>query len=1387
MSEGLPVLDAEHPWPGLFPYGEDAHAFFNGRERETIDLLRLVRRDTLTLLYGQSGLGKSSLLRAGLFPRLREEAMLPIYLRLDFRNWQLGLREQAWNLLRSALAGAHIDGRVPHDDESLWAYFHAADVELWDASNRMITPVLILDQFEEIVQAGEERELAPRIAAFMEELADLLENRIPAEITSRLEHDADTVKAFDFNAERFRCVIGFREDFLPDLEQLFVTHSLATKSRLRVNKMGETQALAAVEKTGGWLVDREVAQNIVDFVSAATSQATRRIVEIEPALLSVVCFELNSRRLAQGAARISTDLLAGAQEQIIAEFYERGVADLGPSVQTFIERELLTESGYRDSCAVEDAVQRHGIPRDSLQKLVDRRVLRLEERFGVLRVELTHDVLTPVVRERRDQRQALETRNRERGREAERRKRTRMFLAIGGGLIGAASVLLVVFFNLFRQAESEKTRVIEAQSTLFLSRANASLDNNVPAEPIRYLAQAVALNPHNEGAIARLASLATQRNFARKVWEKEFGQSGDSAGGAVTLDGDGFAFMSSNNNWRSAKILPGNPHPALRETCVISTPGKDEASVSASFTFELSGLTSPAGRARIAETEIDLTADVKHRDEFAKFTSRCAAAPSAKTPLGQEERIFRTIEPGSGALWVTAGRELMRVPADGEGSRETITDLDDAGEIKHVMPSTSGRVVIIAGGKATLLYTQTAVTDAAKTYVRKATIVKMDKEAKQTATVIAASFDDGGLFALVTFDNGVCQLWDVPNATKRWSRSCGADAHKFVPGKPWVALSGQPPRGSGAGVGTASSSGQIEIAGLADGRTLGVMKQPLAVNHIAFSPRGDFAVVASQDRTAKVYQLPGLTQVGNTLLHEGAVVEAHFRPPGEAHVVTASFDGSARVWDWRLGEMVVEPMLHSGPVLFARPILAGTYVLTLSDDRRLRLWRVDVAASLTTVPDRLIQRPAISPAGDRLAYVENAAGGAGKGDTVMLAHIATEPNREAPLVEPKPLYAAKSTVERLYFSDDSRLLAVGGRAPWLAIVRTADGVEEQILRLPSPVERAKFVPGRPFIVVQLSDDSLHVIDLSTGRESGLPIKLGQSILDFGISQEGKWLSVATGAQLQVFDLRTAYPVARIAPGGVVAASVHPVRAEIAYATRAGLAFWRPTLDVRGVKKGSGDTRKSAEKAAREFKKGEGAFVPLKKLLVGLRYTPDGKTIAAYSIDGLASSWDAGTLAQGPVLRHSSSIVSMGLSGDGRWLTTTTLDGLARIWDYRSGQLMTDTVNLQDSERDFRIVGAGTWALVETHAGNAKTGGSGTNTGAAAQTESNPPGFELRMLGLGFREAPPDWFVPTVAALASDGGEAAAVRPNSDKSAATASTWWESWLRYVATRNGVTVK
>jgi hypothetical protein len=88
MNE-LPTIDAERPWPGLLPFGEDSRMYFHGREAETDELFRLIEREPLTVLFGQSGLGKSSLLNAGVFPNLRRAGYLPVYLRLSLEAGRL--------------------------------------------------------------------------------------------------------------------------------------------------------------------------------------------------------------------------------------------------------------------------------------------------------------------------------------------------------------------------------------------------------------------------------------------------------------------------------------------------------------------------------------------------------------------------------------------------------------------------------------------------------------------------------------------------------------------------------------------------------------------------------------------------------------------------------------------------------------------------------------------------------------------------------------------------------------------------------------------------------------------------------------------------------------------------------------------------------------------------------------------------------------------------------------------------------------------------------------------------------------------------------------------------------------------------------------------------
>ncbi|WP_055701570.1 helix-turn-helix domain-containing protein [Streptomyces silaceus] len=65
------------PYRGLARYEIDDHAFFFGRRRLTEKLVHLVREHPATAVLGPSGVGKSSLLRAGLVPWLRQAADMP--------------------------------------------------------------------------------------------------------------------------------------------------------------------------------------------------------------------------------------------------------------------------------------------------------------------------------------------------------------------------------------------------------------------------------------------------------------------------------------------------------------------------------------------------------------------------------------------------------------------------------------------------------------------------------------------------------------------------------------------------------------------------------------------------------------------------------------------------------------------------------------------------------------------------------------------------------------------------------------------------------------------------------------------------------------------------------------------------------------------------------------------------------------------------------------------------------------------------------------------------------------------------------------------------------------------------------------------------------------
>jgi hypothetical protein len=125
---------------------------------------------------------------------------------------------------------------------------------------------------------------------------------------------------------------------------------------------------------------------------------------VEPSLLSLFCHELNERRLKTGASRITDELVAGSSQSVLEEFYEGALVDQPLALRTFVEEELITKSGFRESMALErarEALRQKGIEPEALDRLVGRRLLRVEERLQVSRVEIIHDLLIDVIRRSR--------------------------------------------------------------------------------------------------------------------------------------------------------------------------------------------------------------------------------------------------------------------------------------------------------------------------------------------------------------------------------------------------------------------------------------------------------------------------------------------------------------------------------------------------------------------------------------------------------------------------------------------------------------------------------------------------------------------------------------------------------------------------------------------------------------------------------------------------------------------------------------------------------------------------------------------------------------------------------------------------------------------------
>ena len=406
-APGALHLDADNPWPGLASYDEASRRFFYGRERDSAELLRLIRLSPLVALYGKSGLGKSSMLQAGVFPKLRLEHFLPVHLRLDYSE---GSRqtplEQAAARLREEIDAYGHDAAAPDSGEGLWAYLQRRDRPIWSPDNFPLTPILVFDQFEEVFSRGGSPE---HVKAVLDSIADLVADRLPP----ALAQDREAARRLNLQSQQYHVVLSFRSDFLAEVESWEKRAFLPRRESLHLVAMSREDAIEAVDCAGVAVLASGMGVQIVDFLLEQEDRQSRaRVTEVEPVLLSLCCYQLNLRR--QPGAKIDAALLDTVGEGILKGFYDEALKGEDRRVSKFIEDNLIQGDRYRSSYPRDGALASGDLTQEELTRLEQRRLLRIDPQGGEPRIELIHDRLVSVVREARDARRAEERRLRER-------------------------------------------------------------------------------------------------------------------------------------------------------------------------------------------------------------------------------------------------------------------------------------------------------------------------------------------------------------------------------------------------------------------------------------------------------------------------------------------------------------------------------------------------------------------------------------------------------------------------------------------------------------------------------------------------------------------------------------------------------------------------------------------------------------------------------------------------------------------------------------------------------------------------------------------------------------------------------------------------------------
>jgi hypothetical protein len=357
LDESQPL--PEEPYKSLVAYEAQDQAIFCGREREIEELTALVHAHRLAVLYGDSGTGKTSLLQAGVLPRLTSAD--PGYAVVSVRAYA-----DPAATIRAALRRQWPKASFPTGDAPLMDVVTAAA----QAVGRDL--VLVIDQFEEFFI----RLSAEIRADFVAALGDL--------------HDARELPV--------KVVLSLREDYLAKVGELERRIPDVFRVRMRLLPLTREQAYDAITRPVepfGYAYQPALVERLLDDLTREG---------VMPPQLQLVCIALYRRARVEGRTTLTEadyESLGGAQG-VLRDYLDEELRRLPPEERA-LARDLLAELVTSEGTKKVETVAELGTTLDIdpaslkpvLEKLVLARLLRPVEQFETVAhaYELAHEYL----------------------------------------------------------------------------------------------------------------------------------------------------------------------------------------------------------------------------------------------------------------------------------------------------------------------------------------------------------------------------------------------------------------------------------------------------------------------------------------------------------------------------------------------------------------------------------------------------------------------------------------------------------------------------------------------------------------------------------------------------------------------------------------------------------------------------------------------------------------------------------------------------------------------------------------------------------------------------------------------------------------------------------